>query len=248
MIYTEGPVATVDWDEVDFIRCTLESPYGKGGLRFRLGTKDAKRNLSWEAGREEVTGPQYHPGAPIMFPEDKPAVPGDSWLMAASISAMTQGRNGQPIPDGARHAGFVAFGFFMAPLLATPRIVGFTQSTERERIAAFWHQFKYPSNRATANEKKILMARIASPDVPDVSVRPLDRQMQPVKDAAGNEVVIRVREFWNFNDPSQYEVLEDAPPALAPQSEIAKALEGLSVEDIRALVAIARKGGAGGKQ
>lgn len=183
-----------------------------------------------------------------MYPESAPAVAGDkarnTWLMPASISAMTTGRGGQPIPDGARHSGFSAFGFFMAPLEEDPAIVGFTQSTERQRIAAFWHQFKFPSDKSNKGRAQAQMNRIAAPDVPDVTIRPLSKNMTPIV-VDGVEVAIRVRDYWNFNDPSQYDIEE--LPTLPASDEVAQLLQGMTDKERSFLLDMVRKGAAGGK-
>ncbi len=248
MIYTDGPIATVTWEDVDFVHCTLESPFLGGGLRFRLGTKDAKRNLDYNPNDRKNRNP-YYPGTPIMYPEAAPAIAGTesaSWIMPASMSAMTVGRGGQPIPNGAQHSGFVAFGYFMAPTEEEDGLAGFTLSTERARVAAFWSGFKFPSDRENKGRNGAQMNRIGAPDVPDVSIRPLNKSMQPVK-VNGEEVVIRVREYWNFNDPSQYDVPEQLP-SLPSQNGMADLLQGLTPDELKHLVAIARRGAASGQK
>jgi hypothetical protein len=245
-LYTLGPVASVDWDEVDFVHCTLEAPWLGGGLRFRLGTKDAKRNLDYNPNDRKNRNP-YFPGTPIMYPEAAPAVagtPSASWIMPASRSSMTVGRNGQPIPNGAAHSGFVAFGYFMAPVEEEDGLVGFTLGHERTRVAQFWAGYKFPSDKENKGRTGAQMNRIAAPDVPDVTVRPLSKQMQPIT-VDGVEVAIRVREFWNFNDPAQYDTPE--LPQLPASNGVADLLQGLTAEELKHLVAIARRGAASGK-
>lgn len=246
MIYTQGPIAGIDWEDVDFIHCTLESPYKGGGLRFRLGTKDAKRNLDFDPNNRK-SGPPYWPGAPIMYPENEPAVAGKmaTWLMPASISAMSVGRNGAPVPNGALHAGFSAFGFFMAPLNEEDGLVGFTQSAERSRVAAFWAGFKFPSDRENKGRPQPQMSRIAAPDVPDVTVRPLSKSMTPLTDPSGREITIRIRDYWDFNRPDQYDAAE--LPQLPEPDEVTNLLQGMTEKEREYLLAMVRKGAASAK-
>ncbi len=244
-LYTAGPIVSVNWEEVDFLHCTLDSPYKGGGLRFRLGTKDAKLNLDHDP-KNHKTGPKHFPGAPIMYPDDAPAVAGDkaraSWIMPASVSSMVIGRSGQPVPNAAVHSGFVAFGYFMAPLVEEAGIVGFTMGTERQRLAAFWGQFKFPEG----DGKRIYMNRVAAPDVPDVTIRPLSKQMQPLKNPDGSEITIRVRDFWNFNDPTQY-ATDVTLPSLPASDEVAELLKGMTDKEREFLLNMVRKGASGGK-
>lgn len=246
-LYTSGPIDVVDWEDVDFIHCTLETPFKDGGLRFRLGTKDAKRNLDYNPHDRRNRNP-YFAGLPIMYPEDAPAVAGSdhaSWLMPASMSSMSVGRSGQPIPNGAAHSGFVAFGFFMAPIEEDEGRVGFTLSVERSRVAAFWAGFKFPSDKENKGRAGAQMNRIAAPDVPDVTVRPLSKSMQPLKDVAGKDIAIRVREYWNFNDLSQYDV-PDSLPQLPARDEVSELLAGMTGEERKYLLNMVRKGAANG--
>lgn len=242
-MYTAGSMLEVDWEAVDFIHCTLEAPYKNGGLRFRLGTKDAKRNLNFNP-HDRKSGPPYWPGAPIMYPEDAPAIAGDhkrnAWVMPASISSMIATRSGQPAPNGALHAGFTAFGFFMAPLTDEDGLVGFTQASERSRVAAFWANFKMPDDR-----KVVRMNRIGPPDIPDVTIRPLAKTMLPVVASDGKEIAIRVREYWNFNDPTQYDK-DESLPVLPAQNEVARLLEGMTEKEREFLLEMVRKGAAHG--
>lgn len=247
-IYTAGPVAGIDWEEIDFIHCTLEAPWRGSGLRFRLGTKDAKRNLDFNP-NDRKNRHTHFAGTPIMYPEAAPAIAGDPqrnwWIMPASNSARIVNRSGDLIPDGARLSGFVAFGYFMAPLEEEVGTSGYTLSTERTRVAAFWAGFKFPSDKENKGRPGPQMNRIAAPDVPDVTVRPLTKSMQPVV-VDGVEVAIRVRAYWNFDDPSQYDVPE-ALPQLPAQDEVAAALQGLTEDERKYLIAMVRKGAAGGK-
>ncbi|MFZ1075389.1 MAG: hypothetical protein WAN50_03390 [Minisyncoccia bacterium] len=213
------PLLAVDWEKVSHVRVTLEKPTRSGGLRWRQGTSEAKKNLSYNAHDPDSGGP-YWPGAPIMYPEDAPAIAGDpdrdSFIMPVE-------------------ACFTAFGYFYAPK-TVPRngIVGFTQTEERNRVAAFWHWFKMPPGDGTMNPP---MNRIAAPDVPHVAIRPLSKSMLPVKDEAGNEIVIRPFEFWKFDDAALY----DALPA-AKEHEVAQMLSGFTAEEIDAIRDLVRKG------
>lgn len=240
--YTDGPDPGIDWEAVDFIHCTLESPYKGGGLRFRLGSKDARKNMDFVAGQRK-TGDPYIPGTPVMYPEAVPAIAGDpqrnTWIMPASVTAMAMTRKGETVPDGSRHAGFVAFGFFYAPLVEDPSIVGFTQNTERGRVATFWNGFKFASDRSNKGKSHPEMSHIGPPDVPDVTVRPLSRTMQPLLYPDGSEIAIRVREYWNFNDPSQYATEE--LPQLPAQDDVAKLLRGLTEKEQEVLIQLVRR-------
>ena len=232
MITWQTPLLGLDWDKITTVRVTLESPYKGAGLRWRLGTMSAKQNLNHNP-KDRSSGPQFWPGAPVMFPEDAPAIAGDSernsWLMSANINAMQQTRTG-PVPDPTQQAAFIAFGYFMAPReVEGGGIEGFTIGSERTRVAAYWGWYKMPKGDGTMHPP---MNRIGPPDIPDVSVRPLTKNMNPIK-VDGKEVVIRVREFWDFDDPNQYE-------ALPGQVEAADAMfEGLTrdeLNDLRDLV------------
>lgn len=232
------PLTAIDWTKVKLARVTLEKPYKGGGLRFRHGTTDAKKNLSYKA-NDPDSGDPYIPGAPVMYPEDMPAIAGnverDSWLMTADIDATTvtrrEGGRMGPGGDTTGHALFLAFGFFMAPLVtARGAAPGFTISDERTRVAAFWGWYKMPKGDGTMMPP---MNRIAAPDVPHVAIRPLDRNMQPLKDANGDEVVIRPFEFWRFDDKSMYDELPETEQTAA-QSENASLRAELA--ELRALI------------
>lgn len=197
------PVVDVNWDKVQSVRVTLEAPYkhGKAGkLRFRLGTTEPRKNLAFDAD-DDSSGPPYWPGEPVMFPEDDAAGVGDSWIMPAR-DAMT------------------AFGHWYAPREVPKRgIIGFTLSIERERVAAFWNWYKMPPGDGTMHPP---MNRLAAPDIPNVSIRPLNRNFQPLKDKDGKEIVINPRDFYDFDNPVQY----DALPATAAAAVTIEELMG----------------------
>ena len=198
------PLVAVDWEKVEMVRVTLEKPYGRaGGLRWRQGTTSAKKNLSYNAHDPESGGP-HHPGVPIMWPEDAPAIANtetDSFLMPLQ-AAMT------------------AFGHFYAPVTEPKNgVTGFTQGAERTRVAAMWAWYKMPPGDGTMNPP---MHRIAAPAVPHVAIRPLNRNMIPMKDTDGAEIVIRPFEFWRFDDPTLYDVLPETEARMQQKDENAE--------------------------
>ncbi len=237
-----APLIAVDWDKVGHIKVTLEQPFKGSGLRWRQGTTAAQRNLSFDSHKPvSAKNPVYWPGAPIMYPENEPAVAGDterdSFIMSADMSAQMMARREEgrmgPAPNPTMQAAFIAFGYFMAPLTDEEGIVGFTQSTERTRVAMFWNWYKMPPGDGTMNPP---MNRIAAPDIPRVALRPLTKNLQPYK-IKGEEVVIRPFEFWGFDDKAQYEPL---PGQTAPVSDVAQMLSGFTAEEIEGLRALVK--------
>src|SRR5271156_322409 len=197
------PLVAVDWDRVAFMRVTLEEPWKGGGLRWRQGTTEPRQNLSFDASSRGKSGPRFWPGAPIMYPEDAPAIAGDperaSFIMPANMNARVTSRRGEMVPDVRQHSAFIAFGYFMAPLTDDDGIVGWTQSNERPRVAAFWHGYEFP---VTPDPTHYSLLRVGPPEMPKVSLRPLTTSMVPLKDAEGKEIVIYPHSFWNFDDPA----------------------------------------------
>lgn len=208
----------LDWSKVSHISVTLEQPYMGGGLRWRQGTTDAKKNLSYNA-HDDTSGPPFWPGSPIMYPEDEPAVAGDpdrdSFIMPAE-------------------ACFIAFGFPFAPQ-EVPRkgLIGFTVSIERERVALMWKYYKMPPGDGTMHPP---MNRLGPPQVPHVALRPLDKRMKPIV-VDGEEVVWRPREFYDFDNMQNYDVagaghdFEDDKN----RHEVAAMLQGFTQEEIEGL-------------
>lgn len=203
------PITRIDWEKVSHVRVTLEKPYKGGGLRFRLGTTAAKKNLNYNA-HDPTSGAPYHPGVPIMYPEDMPAIAGnaerESFLMPAQDA-------------------YTAFGHFFAPLEVPARgTLGFTISQERQRVAAFWHWFKMPPA-----ESHVKLNHIAPPDVPFVALRPLDRNFAPIK-VEGEELVIRPRAFFDYDNADNY--LGAPDPKV---EETVALLQGFTPEEIASL-------------
>lgn len=224
------PIVAVDWETVQFMRVTLEKSFGRsGGLRFRLGTTPARRNLTYDA--KDRTSKTHFPGAPIMYPADAPAEADSdhaSFIMPASMSATIMARDpeGHPvaIPDPTAHAAFQAFGFFMAPLEETDGLVGFTLSKERERVAMFWNWYRMPPGDGTQHPP---MNRLGPPNMPHVALRPLNQSGNPIK-IDGEEVVIRPREFFDFDNMDNYDT-QYAGEAVAQSSDrVAEAIELLT--------------------
>jgi hypothetical protein len=196
----------LDWERVGSVRVKVE----KGTLRFRFGTTAAKKNLNFVAG-DKRSGPPWFPGKPEFWPADYTAQAGDpdkeSFIMPLE-RAMD------------------CFGFWYAPL-EEEDLVGFSLSKERTRIAQFWGGYKMPKGDGTMHPP---MNLIGPPrHMPYVAITLLDRQMRPLKDEEGREIVIRPREFFNFDDMSQY---EEDPAAVASQVSF---LEGLSRDELEAL-------------
>jgi hypothetical protein len=236
------PLVAVDWERVTHMRVTLEKPWKGGGLRWRQGTTEPRQNLSFDAHSRGKSGPRFWPGAPIMYPDDAPAIAGDpardSFIMPANISARVTSRRGEMVPDVRQHAAFIAFGYFMAPLTDDDGIVGFTQSNERPRVASFWHGYEFP---VMPDPTKYSLLRIGPPEMPHVALRPLTSSMLPIK-VDGEEVVIRPHMFWQFDDPTMFDPLPPEAMRVADARAKAKApaaLEGLTadeLEEIRAFV------------
>ena len=216
MITWQSPTTSVDWENVEFVRVTLETAHKDGGLRWRQGTSNAKRNTNYNA-HDPSSGPPYWPGTPTMYPEDAPAIAGDplrnSFIMPAQ-------------------AAYTAFGYFYAPR-EVPRggIDGFTIGAERTRVASFWSWYKMPSGDGTMHPP---MNRIGPPDVPDVSITPLSKNMTPLKDEQGDPVSLRVREFWQLDEMSQYDVPNQAASPAATAG-LAKMLEGFTQDEVEGL-------------
>ena len=209
MIPQMQPVTCVDWESVTHVRVTLEKPYKGGGFRRRHGTAPSKRNLSFNA-HDPDSGPPHWPGAPIMYPADAPAVAGDkardSWVM--------------PKQDA-----FTMFGHFYAPLEVKKNgLIGLTLSAERERVAMYWGWYKMPPGDGTMHPP---MNRLGPPALPDVAIRPLDGSMLPIS-VDGEEVVIRPRDFFDFDNPNNYDIM----PAKAGE---VSGLEGLTREELEGL-------------
>jgi hypothetical protein len=229
------PIVAVDWEKIDHVRITLEKPFGKnGGLRWRQGTTDARKNLNYNA-QDKKSGPPYWPGNPVMFPEDGPAIVGtesESFLMPASLSTMLSTRNGETAPDPRAHSAFVAFGFFMAPLTDEDGLVGFTQTTERTRLAAFWNGYKRPpdSKERLPSLQAADMRMVGPPPIPHVALRPLTKNFTPLQ-IDGEEVVIRPFEFWRFDDASLYHGFDELPEI----EETTRMIEGLTTDELDAL-------------
>lgn len=239
------PLTKIDWDKVGHIKVTLEKPFKNGGLRWRQGTTSPQRNLNFNA-NDKKSGPVYWPGVPIMYPEAAPAVAGDperdSFIMSADMSAQMMARREEgrmgPAPNPTMQAAFIAFGYFMAPLTDEDGIVGFTQSSERTRVAAFWNWFKMPPGDGTMNPP---MNRIAAPDIPQVALRPLNKNLQPLK-IKGEEVVIRPFQFWKFDDATMYDAVSGQVPA-----DVSSMLSGFTLEEIEGLRELVKAKRANGK-
>ena len=194
----------VDWERVGSVRVKIE----KGSLRFRFGTTEAKKNLNFVAG-DKRTGPPYIPGKPIFWPADYAAQAGDP-EKETFIMPLERAMD--------------CFGFWHAPL-EEEELVGFTLSRERARIAQFWGGFKMPKGDGTMNPP---MNLIGPPvHMPHVAITLLDRQMRPLKDEDGNEIVIRPREFFEFDNMAQY----DAEPETS-HSAAAAFVAGLSQDEL----------------
>lgn len=209
------PLLAVDWEKVDMVRVTLEKPFGRaGGLRWRQGTTPSKKNLTYNAHSPEA-GPPDWPGVPIMWPEDAPAIANteaDSFLMPLQ-AAMT------------------AFGHFYAPMTEPKNgITGFTQGNERTRIAAFWGWYKMPPGDGTMMPP---MNRIAAPSMPEVAIRPLNRNLAPLK-IDGEDVVIRPFQFWKFDDETLYDSAFGSEER--QQSKDENAVLRAEVAELRALI------------
>jgi hypothetical protein len=71
--------------------------------------------------------------------------------------------------------------------------------------------------------------------------------MTPLQNPDGSEIVIRVRDYWNFNDPTQYDV-EEALPQLPAQDDVAKLLQGMTEDERKFLLQMVRKGAAGAQK
>ena len=209
MFEKNKPITAIDWEKVKQFRVTLKSPYAPqgGGLRWRSGTSDSKKNLSYNA-HDDSSGPPVWPGLPIMHPEEGPAVVGDadreSFIMDARIA-------------------FNCFGHFFAPLEVPKNgTIGFTMSSERERVAAYWGGYKMPKGDGTMHPP---MARIGPPAVPDVELTPIGSNLKPIK-LDGEEITIRVRDFFDFDNAGQYSV-----DSRADQESVAAGL-GLSQDEL----------------
>lgn len=213
IIEKNKPLLAVDWSKVSHVRVTLEAKYNNGGLRWRQGTTDAKKNLSYNA-HDDSAGPPYWPGAPIMYPDEGPAVVGTesaSFVMPAS-------------------AAFTAFGHWFAPL-EVPRagLLGFTLRAERERVALFWGWYKMPKGDGTMHPP---MNRIGAPNIPRVAITPLDRNFKPLA-LDGEEVVIRPWEFFEFDNPQMYD--EDPNAKAGGNADVAAILSGFTGDEIDGL-------------
>lgn len=231
------PVTVVDWDKVTHVKVTLEEPWRGGGLRWRQGTTEPRRNLSFNPHDPDDEGPWF-PGVPIMYPDESPAIAGDperdSFFMPANINAHVQGKKSKEIlPDVRQHAAFIAFGYFMAPK-SEPKngVVGFTQGNERPRLAQFWHGYELP-NIATDPRNT---SRIGPPAMPRVAIRPLTQAMLPMK-YEGEEIVIRPYSFWQFDDPLMYDPIPDGHKArgFVKVPEATGFLAGLTQDEMEAL-------------
>lgn len=219
------PVQIVDWEKVEFVRVTLEKPYKGGGLRWRHGTTDAKRNLNYNA-HDPSSGPVFWPGANIMYPEDQPALAGnpdrDTFLMPLQ-------------------AAMDCFGHFYAPLEVQKNgLIGLTLSEERTRVAAKWSWYKMPPGDGTMHPP---MSRVGPPDIPDVALRPLSKtRMQPLKHD-GEEIVIRPRDFFDFDNPAMYEKIAGK----SGDADVAAMLSGFTSDEIDVLRELVKAKVANGK-
>ena len=129
------------------------------------------------------------------------------------------------MPDPSAHAAFQAFGFFMAPLEETDGLVGYTFSKERERIALFWGWYKMPPGDGTQHPP---MNRLGPPEVPHVALRPLNANGNPLK-IDGEEVVIRPRDFYDFDNMNNYDTGYTVPtPVATGDNRVAEAIELLT--------------------
>lgn len=241
------PIDGVVWDQVEFVRVTLEQPTRRGGgLRFRCGTRAAIKNANFNP-RDPRNNRTHIPGAPIMYPPDAPAVVGTesaSFIMPASSSRMMYVRDSEGHPaamlDPEAQAAWIAFGYFAAPL-QEGTVSAFTLSSERERVAMFWGDFKYPQPASGA--KFPPTTRVAPPDVPAVALTLLDGSMRPIL-VDGAEVVIRPREFWDFDNMTMYDTSQEAAPEMsaighrpAPRAESAEVVDlRAQVAELRALI------------
>lgn len=222
----------LDWGKVRMFRVKLEEPFGAskdGSLRFRLGTTEAKQNLSYNA-QDKKTGSPFIPGRPMFYPDENPCKVGESFLMPADMSAMSmyrrlEGRI-QPGPDSRAHAGFTAFGFFFAPLEEDNDTPGFTIGSERSRVCAFWNYYRMVKGDGTLHPP---MTRIGPPNMPKVSITLLDRNMSEIEG-----IVIRPFEFWAFDDTAQY---DDDPHG---KDDVATILAGLTKDELDTLRELAR--------
>ena len=206
----------LDWERVGSVRVKIE----KGSLRFRFGTSEAKKNLNFIAG-DKRSGPPYFPGKPIFWPSDYAAQAGDP-ERETFIMPLERAMD--------------CFGFWYAPL-EEEDLVGFTLSRERARVAAFWGGYKMPKGDGSMHPP---MNLIGPPvHMPHVSITLLDRQMRPLKDEDGREIVVRPREFFEFDNPAQYEG--------EPENELATAaafMAGLTrdeMDDLREMLKSRRK-------
>ncbi len=199
------PFLAVDWSKVSYVRVTLESG---SNLRFRYGTTEAKKNMTYNA-HDTSSGPPVWPGQPIMYPEDGPASKGDSFTMPLEAAGQV-------------------FGHWWAPL-EVPKggLEGFTLQGERERIAMFWGWYKLPKGDGTMHPP---MNRLGPPNIPHVAITPLDRNFKPIK-LEGEEVVIRPREFFDLDNPQMY----DEDPNANKNSDVAAMLQGFTADEIDGL-------------
>lgn len=239
VIAPNEPLVLVDWTKVGHVKVVLEKPFKGAGLRWRQGTTAPQRNLNFNA-NDKKSGPVYWPGVPIMYPESAPAIAGDperdSFIMSADMSAQMMARREEgrmgTAPNPMLQAAFIAFGYFMAPLTDEDGIVGFTQGSERSRVAAFWHWYKLPKGDGTMNPP---MNRIGAPDIPQVALHLLNRNLQPYK-VKGEEVVIRPFEFWKFDDRTMY---DEVPSSITTEQSDESARLRAEIAELRALVTAA---------
>jgi len=231
------PLTLVDWDRVTHVKVTLEAPWRGGGLRWRQGTTEPRRNLSFNPHDPDDEGPWF-PGVPIMYPDDAPAIFGDperdSFFMPANINAHLQGKKSKEIlPDVRQHAAFIAFGYFMAPRVEPKNgIVGWTQANERPRLAQFWHGYDLPNVAADPRNT----SRIGPPQMPKVALRPLNQAMMPIK-YEGEEIVIRPYSFWQFDDSQLYDPIPEGHRVrgAAKDPGVPAFLNGLTQDEMEAL-------------
>jgi hypothetical protein len=193
-----------DWELVGSVRVKVE----RGSLRFRFGTTDARKNLNFNA-HDKKSGPPWWPGKPIFWPADYTAQAGDpereTFIMPLQIA-------------------FDCFGWWNAPL-EEDGLTGFTLTQERARVAAFWGGYRMPKGDGTMHPP---MNRLGPPiHMPHVAITLLDRQMRPLKDENGQEYVIRPREFYDFDNMSQYDEDPNATPAAQ-----ASLIEGLTSDEL----------------
>ncbi len=204
-IIPKTPINFVDWEKVEHFEVTLNKPWPRskdGALQFRLGTTDARRNLNFNA-HDRRSGPVYYPGKPVFWPDDAPCKVGESFTMPASSTATILLRSGVAAPDPVRQAGFMAFGFFNAPVTDDDGVTGYTIGSERTRIASFWGWFKMPTKGdGTLNPPMVMKG---PPEVPHVTIKLLDRNLRPVL-VDGAPVEIDVRDFWDFDNPGYYDL------------------------------------------